>query len=218
MEARTEEQPDLLLLEDQDTGVADTLFHLQTPDLGLLSTSIQWALLDDGRIVVGRTDEHRFLILRADGSLDRVATRAAPLRRMSDQDKETLAASPLFRTPVPASAPESFRQRIESQNERRAAHLRQIEFFAAYTQLIAGPGNTFWTRRWSTQEEIEAAGGWRFVPNVWDVYDAEGRYLGPFELPMLFTPRRAAGDHLYGIELGEGMVPYVVRLRWVDGE
>jgi hypothetical protein len=213
MESRSEERPDLLLLEDSQTGVADTLFQLQTPDLGPLSTSIQWAILDDGRIVVGRTDEHRFLILRADGSLDRVVTRAVPLRRMSDQDRASLVASPLFSTPLPARAPESLRQRIESQNQGRAARLQEVEFFHAYTRMIAGPGNTFWTRRDVSAEEIEAAGGFRLVPNLWDVYDAEGRYLGPLELPKMFTPHRAAGDHLYGVEQGEDMVPYVVRLR-----
>jgi hypothetical protein len=49
----------------------------------------------------------------------------------------------------------------------------------------------------------------------WEVFDAEGRYLGVVELPARFTPAKIMEDAVYGIWLDELDVQYVKRLRIV---
>jgi hypothetical protein len=46
-----------------------------------------------------------------------------------------------------------------------------------------------------------------------DVFDAEGRYLGMVAMPDRFTPLRFVGDAVYGVWQDELDVQYVVRLR-----
>ena len=47
----------------------------------------------------------------------------------------------------------------------------------------------------------------------WEVFDAEGRYLGVVTLPERFTPVNVKGDMLYGVWRDELDVQYIMRLR-----
>jgi hypothetical protein len=49
----------------------------------------------------------------------------------------------------------------------------------------------------------------------WDVFDAQGRFLGVVNTPAGFTPRVFGGDKIYGVWRDELDVQYVVRLRIV---
>jgi hypothetical protein len=52
----------------------------------------------------------------------------------------------------------------------------------------------------------------------WDVFDAEGRFLGTVDTPGGFTPRLFRRDRIYGVWQDEFDVQYVMRLRIVgDG-
>jgi hypothetical protein len=46
----------------------------------------------------------------------------------------------------------------------------------------------------------------------WDVFDAEGRYLGVVSMPLRFQPVRFLGNNIYGIQRDELDVQYVVKL------
>lgn len=194
----SEDAPELLLRKDPGAGVVDTVYQFMPEPA---APTLEWAALEDGRVVIGRTDEHRFLFLQPDGTVERVVTRAARLREMTDAHKEQSINA--RRTP----------EDRELQRER----LREVEFHPAYTSLMAGPNNTLWTRRHLLQEDVDEAGGSRTLFNVWDVYDEEGRLLGAVQLPGLFTPVRAQGQYLYGTDVGSMREPQVVRLRWTDG-
>ncbi len=50
----------------------------------------------------------------------------------------------------------------------------------------------------------------------WDVFDAEGRYLGVVTMPDRFAPRLFRGDHIYGVWRDELDVQYVLRLKIVQ--
>jgi hypothetical protein len=47
----------------------------------------------------------------------------------------------------------------------------------------------------------------------WDVFDADGRFLGVVTMPHLFSHKLFRGDKIYGIWRDELQVQYVVRLR-----
>ena len=49
----------------------------------------------------------------------------------------------------------------------------------------------------------------------WDVFDAQGRYLGVVEMPQGFTPKLFREDKIFGVWRDELDVQYVLRLRIV---
>jgi hypothetical protein len=54
-----------------------------------------------------------------------------------------------------------------------------------------------------------------FGSRTWDVFDAEGRYLGVVNMPPRFQPVRFLGNVIYGIQRDELDVQYVVKLQVV---
>ena len=86
--------------------------------------------------------------------------------------------------------------------------------------MFIGPDETLWVQRIMSARDMAAASEEEveFGPQAhdspeWEVFDAEGRYLGVVTLPDRFFPVNAAGHHLYGIWADELDVQYVMRLR-----
>ncbi len=52
----------------------------------------------------------------------------------------------------------------------------------------------------------------------WDVFDAEGRFLGIVSMPQRFAPRVYRDGKIYGVWRDELDVQYVMRLGIVEGE
>jgi hypothetical protein len=89
--------------------------------------------------------------------------------------------------------------------------------YPAFATLFGGPSGTLWVQQIRTAEEATAAAG-DFNPQDmgspnWDVFDAEGRYLGEVRLPDRFTPFRFVDNALYGVARDELDVQHVARLR-----
>jgi hypothetical protein len=51
---------------------------------------------------------------------------------------------------------------------------------------------------------------------AWDVFDADGRYLGVVDMPLRFQPVRFLGNAIYGIQRDELDVQYVVKFQVVS--
>ncbi len=68
-----------------------------------------------------------------------------------------------------------------------------------------------------SDEEIER---YNFIEDFggsnWDVFDADGRFLGEVAMPPRFTPRALLGDRIYGVARDALDVQYVVRLRVME--
>jgi hypothetical protein len=214
-----DDRPIILAALNPQTGSIDTVLALEpverTRSGVLYDATPTWALLEGGRIVGGRSDEHRLVVSNRAGSIERVITRATPRRPISDTEREAAieARREVFATfPTAGRSPEALR-RIQEDFEQQIANTTVADYWPAYTTIMSGPGGTLWTRRFFTPAEVEAAGE-EGIPNLWDVYDTEGRLLGPIELPRSFSPRRTVGDHLYGIAHDELGVSYVVKLRF----
>ena len=89
----------------------------------------------------------------------------------------------------------------------------------AFNEILAGPEGTLWVQHLRTAEEIERAGAGLDPQSLgaprWDIFDADGRFLGVLELPDRFQPTRIRDDRIYGIWRDEMDVEYVLRLRIV---
>jgi hypothetical protein len=93
-----------------------------------------------------------------------------------------------------------------------------------FRNLMTGADGRIWVRLHTPSERREipppasAEPGtpprivWR-DPQRWDVFEADGRYLGAVDMPGDFTFHFARGDHVWGVTCDELGVNYVVRMR-----
>lgn len=159
-----------------------------------------WMVDHRGRVLVGQTD--RYALSWWDGArLGAPWGRAIPRQPMTARFRERTQR---FQ--------DSLMEAMAS--ERGMPRIRQdIVFpdsFPVIGQVLPGPFGTVLVgrARGSVDDAPADTGGWRT-----DVFDADGRFLGVWELPAGFRCVMAAGDRLYGIALDEMELPYLVVYR-----
>lgn len=168
-----------------------------------------WDVGPDGRIVTGRNHEFRFLVWGPEGELARVVTFPGERRRVTERDQEVILDAMhelLEQQGAPPQAVEMMMSRMEF-----------AEHYPAFASLLAGPGGAIWTQRVRSGEELADAEG-SFDPqdmgsNEWDVFDADGRYLGVVAFPARFQPLRVEGDRFWGVGRDELDVQSLVAYR-----
>src|SRR5690606_19399704 len=84
--------------------------------------------------------------------------------------------------------------------------------------LLPGPDGTYWVQRAAEPKEMrfDRLNVYRtdaFRGDVWDVFDADGRYLGEVRFPGEVRLYRARDGLLYGVRLDELDVPSIARFR-----
>ena len=102
-------------------------------------------------------------------------------------------------------------------------YLHFAEFFPAISAMAAGPMGTIWVQHIRPPSELSddelASVRETHMEDLgapeWDVFDAEGRFLGVVTMPERFTPALLRDDMIYGVRRDELNVEYVVRLRIV---
>ena len=167
-----------------------------------------WDIAEDGRIMLGMNDQYRIGVY-ASGKLERVIEKK-PCELMPLKDAE------------------DFYLALLTPDNRE--YMRFGEFYPAFNDIIAGPHGTIWVQHVRTVSELSDAEreSWKPIYIVqrqpahlrklhgapdWDVFDAEGRYLGVVSMPDRFAPKIFRGDKIYGLWRDDLNVDYVVRLR-----
>ncbi|MFV1986220.1 MAG: hypothetical protein ACC682_03010, partial [Gemmatimonadota bacterium] len=174
-----------------------------------------WSLTDSMTVLYGLNSEYRIHSLGRNGSLRRIVSRAHEPRPIADRDIRAFF-SYLERAWLDAGA-------SPSRLARNRDGVGFAEFFPAFSTFHAGPRGSLWVQPVQspadlTDEEIER---YNFIEDfggpAWDVFDADGRFLGVVDMPPRFQPRLFVGDRIYGVWRDELDVQYVVRLRVVTG-
>lgn len=184
----------------------------QAPLLPLVVNAPAWTPLPDGRLAWLALEEGRLRIHGADGSLERIVTGAAWERRAPTA--EDIAA-----------LEEKMGDKLEMLGGSRDA-LRQVTVVSpatlpAVTSVLAGPEGTIWVQRMGPVQAIHPMAlnspdpPTAFGGATWDVLDAEGRWLGPVELPAAFRLMRLTDEALYGVGRDAFDADRVVRLRLI---
>ena len=167
-----------------------------------------WDAASDGRLMSAMNSDYRIEVRAADGSLERIVTRAFERRPVGDSDQRAMTAA-IRQLMMDQGAPPQAVDMIMSQASF-------AEFYPAFAQVLAGPNGTLWVQRIATAEELGEAEDFdlqNLGSDLWDVFDAEGRYLGDLTMPEKFTPVRVDGDAFWGIQRDEFDVQSVVRYR-----
>lgn len=214
------ENVDRIVTLSTDGQVTDTLltfpsgrtFSRGMGQVTLLAPEPVWDITQDSRLLFGVDDRYRIRVYDA-GALERVIQKPYEPKPITDRDKE-------FDWGVPPQARET---------------VRISEFYPAFTDIIAGPNGTIWVQHVLPISQMSDAhrqslgslfGKWApMIPSIlrefhgapeWDVFDADGRFLGVITMPPRFVPQVIRGNKVYGITRDELDVGYVVRLRVVS--
>lgn len=207
-----------------DATDADTLMRVPSggtlsisgddPNVEIFAGEPIWALTDELDVLYGMNDRYRIGIFR-NGRPRRVFSKAFTPQRVTDADRRTVMQGllGLFGDNVPAGA-----------LDQLSGLIHFHDTFPVIAAIEVGPEGSFWVQRTRPPSDIvesvepnlrsvellQRMGGTR-----WDVFDAEGRFLGPVEMPDRFTPRDFTAEHVYGVWRDDLGVEYVLRLRIV---
>ncbi|HSM16974.1 MAG TPA: 6-bladed beta-propeller [Gemmatimonadales bacterium] len=212
---------DLIAIRDTDGSVTDTLMRVPSgktisfassgPEITFFVAEPVWALTPDAGILFGVNNEYRIGVYSPDGTLTRVITKPSEPMPVGERDR-TVLLNAMERLWKEAGVPAQALDRLKS-----AIHF--ADNFPAYLQFLSGPQNTVWVQGILAPSSLSADAQEFFNPqqdlgsSEFEVFDAEGRYLGVVTMPDRFTPLRFEGDVVYGIWRDELDVQYVVRLR-----
>jgi len=217
---------DALVTLAEDGTDADTLMKVPSggtltvrndnPNLEVFAAEPIWTLTDDLNVLYGMSDAYRIGIYES-GSLTRVFSKVFTPVRVTDADRRAVMQGLLgaFGGDVPQGA-----------LDQLSSLIRFHETFPVIAAVTVGPEGTYWVQRTRPAGEIVGL----IEPNLrslallqrmggprWDVFDSQGRFLGPVQLPDRFIPRLFRDDLVYGVWQDELGVDYVMRLRIVRG-
>jgi hypothetical protein len=184
------------------------------PSISLFEPEPMWTTDGRGRLIAGNNSEYRVRVHGPDGTLQRVVSRPHTRRPITEGDQAD------FRRVV-AAAWEQGGMPPQAQEMMMAA-LRFAEWYPAYANLLGGPDGTLWVQSVQTPETVRELGATFDFQDLggpaWDVFDADGRFLGVVEMPLRFTPMLWKDDHVYGVQRDDLDVQYVARLGIVRGD
>ncbi|MDH3731987.1 MAG: 6-bladed beta-propeller [Gemmatimonadota bacterium] len=170
-----------------------------------------WILSDSLTVLYAVNSEYRIMFHDRHGNIRRIVSKAHEPRPIGERDIRALFIYLDRRWTDIGVTPAGI-----AENHRRVGF---AEFFPAFYMLRLGPDGSMWVQPVQSpadlsDEEIER---YNFIEDFgapgWDVFDAEGRYLGVVEMPPRFQPRTFVGDRIYGVWRDDLDVQYIVRLE-----
>jgi len=203
--------------DGQDTVVvlakgATVDFRDGQPRITLFESEPIWDAAADGRLLTATNTDYRVEVRDSTGRLLRVLTKPFEKRAVTKTDRKSILAS--------------YRETMSAQGipSRSLDQLMDVVGFAdsypAMDQVMAGPRGTVWVQHVLTASDVAGPSA---QPNVqtmesedWDVFDADGRYLGVMTFPKRFSPRVVRGNSFWGTQLDTLDVTSVVRYRLVE--
>ncbi len=212
---------DAIVTRAYDGTIRDTLVRVPAgktfsfgsgqPVFRFFSPEPIWTMTGDGGIVLGVNNAYTFRVFGADGQLSRIVRMPFEQQAVTEEDR-TLFVETLERlwgqAGVPAEGISMLKQGISFEDK-----------FPAYAQALAGPAGSLWVQRIKRPSDLtpEEKAAFNPLQNIgsadWDVFDAEGRYLGVVTLPVHFQPIGFEADRIFGVWRDDLDVQYVMVLR-----
>jgi hypothetical protein len=214
---------DVIVVRNSDGTAGDTLLKVpsgktfqlggQQPQVELFAAEPAWAVYGDG-VLYGVNDDYRFGVYEAGGTLRRVISKPFTPRDISEADQHAMM-----------TAFERLWRRFGLTQEQVAQARQTITFAArypAYLQMLEGVDGSIWVQGVQSPTNLPPELQDSYNPQLdlgsraWDVFDADGRYLGVVDMPLRFQPVRFLGNAIYGIQRDELDVQYVVKFQVVS--
>jgi hypothetical protein len=141
------------------------------------------ALTHQSRIIVGTTDSPEVLILQADGTLERIIRWAATDLPVTAADIDAFVRR----------AGEGWNPGSETFRDEYLEKLTSVSFPAtkpAYTDALVSSDGTLWLRKYDDPSLPDV--------EVFEVFDADGVWLGAVRMPPRFTLTQLSGEYAIG--------------------
>ncbi len=182
-----------------------------SPEINLYSPEPVWELTDDMKLLFAVNDDYRIGVYSSGSQLERVIRKPFERKPVGERDRQAVMDF-IERAWSDAGVPPEAMSQL-----RNMVHFG--ESFPAFAAISAGPAGTVWVQHVQAASELseeefesynllEDSGG-----RDWDVFDAQGRFLGIVSMPPRFAPRLFRDDKIYGVWRDELDVQYVLRLR-----
>lgn len=149
--------------------------------------------------IVGRSADFSYEVRNADGALLRIVRARRPPRPVTDADVAKL------KEPDPDADPGS-----EALWARVLAAIEYPTHFPAYAGIVVDDGGHVWIREYVWPEDAT-------TPQQWQVFDAEGRWLGDVSMPAGFTALHIGADEVLGIHRDDMDVEHLQAYRLTRG-
>jgi hypothetical protein len=174
-----------------------------------------WHFPKSGGSYSGASGEYRIREHALDGHVTRIVKRTHPPQVVSEAEKSRIHRDALA-TLEARGTPAPFIQQMMT-------GFGVADYYPAFASIQSGPWGSLLAQRILPVSELSQMSGLTLASNPdaigsskWDVFDADGRYLGVMALPDRFTPLVCAGEKIYGVWLDEWDVQHVRRLRVVQ--
>jgi hypothetical protein len=212
---------DLIARQAYDGTIVDTLltpprgetfsFGGGLPEFHFFAPEPTWTLLNDGTFVYAVNNEYRISVAGPGGDVVRVITMPSDPVAVTEEDKSIITGL-IMRLMEEQGVPPQALAGIEQ-------GIRYEDVFPAFTQMRNGPEQSLWIQRIGVPSDMTEDEQENWNPLLdqgsddWDVFDAEGRYLGVVTMPERFSPFSVRDDLMYGVWRDEFEVQYVKVLR-----
>jgi hypothetical protein len=213
---------DTILVLNPDGTPGDTIMRFKSgetvtmrggaPRITIYSPEPAWDVTNDERVLFGVSDSYRFGIY-SNGEPERIITKPFKRQPVTENDQQA-AISFIEQTAIAQGAPPQALEQLRS-------IISFGESMPAFSAILSGPQETIWVQHIQSAGDLseEELADFDIIQDAgapeWDVFDADGRYLGIVTMPPRFTPRGFHGDRMYGVWRDELDVQYVTRMRIV---
>ena len=221
----------ILLRIGTDGKIVDTLdVPRWTPSAevrGLcLAPNHRWTLHPSGQFLRGISSAYSLDLRQPDGKVLRIQRAAEPVPFESGERSELEADIANSGPPIESMSISAGKAPVIEYGPRQT--IPQSKPF--FRNLVAGADGRIWVQRHTRAEKVDPAKEtvrpacnvdrkgdppvitWR-EPNVWDVFEENGTYLGAVAVPPRTTLRAINGDTVWGVQRGDSDEEYVVRFR-----
>lgn len=172
-----------------------------------------WSVVGDDALAFAINDMFRISVFDDTGALTRVISLPVARQAVTQGDIDFFIET-VERIATEQGAP-------PQQIEILLSTFNFAENFPAFLQMMPGPDGSLWVQRVQQPTLLTAEEQETWNPQLdlgateWDIFDAEGRYLGVVEMPHRFQPVTFQDDLVYGIWRDEFDVQYVRVMRIV---
>ena len=184
-----------------------------------------WAIMPDGRIVSGMSDESWFEIRTADGDLSTIVRRHEENPVLTETEQQRFLDSLMDLWTRMFEAEDQPEDWIEAEIRRGYGIYIPPERLPAITGFAPGPAGTIWVRQAVPVTEMTVDILYQRRPLQefwgpdWDVFSSTGVLLGQIALPSSFTVTSIQETAIYGVEVDEASgVQRVLRLLVQTGD
>lgn len=210
---------DVIVVRRTDGTIGDTLLKVPSgktlslggprPEVKLFSAEPAWAMYGND-ILYGVNDEYRIGVYGPGGALKRLIEKPFTAAPVSDADQKAML-----------DAFEKLWRQVGLNPQQIALARQTIKFadrYPAYYQMLEGVDGSIWVQGIQSPTNLPPEMQESYNPQLdfgtpdWDVFDADGRYLGVVRMPARFQPLQFLGNDVYGIQRDELDVQYVVKL------